>query len=64
MVEQLAKQHSHLENSIRKEIAEHHESTEIANGSQDLASGMSLFRNKRFVLNEMFQRNTSKFAIF
>ena len=24
----------------------------------------SLFRNKRFVLNEMFQWNTSKFAIF
>ena len=23
-----------------------------------------LFRNKRFALNEMFQRNTSKFAIF
>ena len=23
-----------------------------------------LFRNKRFSLNEMFQRNTSKFAIF
>ena len=22
------------------------------------------FRNKRFVLNEMFQQNTSKFAIF
>ena len=43
MVEQLAKQHSHLENSIRKEIAEHHESTEIANGSQDLASGNNFF---------------------
>ena len=26
--------------------------------------GISLFRNKRFVLNEMFQQNTSKFAIF
>ena len=25
---------------------------------------MSLFRNKRFVLNEMFQPNASKFAIF
>ena len=25
--------------------------------------GISLFRNKRFVLNEMFQQNTSKFAI-
>ena len=25
---------------------------------------LSLFRNKRFALNEMFQRNTSKFAIF
>ena len=24
----------------------------------------SLFRNKRFALNEMFQRNDSKFAIF
>ena len=24
----------------------------------------TLFRNKRFALNEMFQRNTSKFAIF
>ena len=24
----------------------------------------SLFRNKGFALNEMFQRNTSKFAIF
>ena len=24
----------------------------------------TLFRNKRFVLNEMFQLNTSKFAIF
>ena len=24
----------------------------------------SLFINKRFVLNEMFQRNASKFAIF
>ena len=24
----------------------------------------TLFRNKRFVLNEMFQRNASKFAIF
>ena len=26
--------------------------------------GKSLFRNKRFVLNEMFQWNASKFAIF
>ena len=25
---------------------------------------LSLFRNKRLVLNEMFQRNASKFAIF
>ena len=25
---------------------------------------LSLFRNKRFALNEMFQRNASKFAIF
>ena len=24
----------------------------------------ALFRNKRFALNEMFQRNASKFAIF
>ena len=24
----------------------------------------TLFRNKRFALNEMFQRNASKFAIF
>ena len=24
----------------------------------------SLFRNKRFALNEMFQQNDSKFAIF
>ena len=24
----------------------------------------SLFRNKRFALNEMFQQNASKFAIF
>ena len=26
--------------------------------------GESLFRNKRFALNKMFQRNASKFAIF
>ena len=25
---------------------------------------ITLFRNKRFELNEMFQRNASKFAIF
>ena len=25
---------------------------------------MPLFRNKRFALNEMFQRNASKFSIF
>ena len=25
---------------------------------------VALFRNKRFALNEMFQRNASKFAIF
>ena len=25
---------------------------------------VALFRNKRFALNEMFQQNTSKFAIF
>ena len=29
-----------------------------------LESLFSLFRNKRFALNEMFQRNASKFAIF
>ena len=36
-----------------------------ANISQflNLDSG-TLFRNKRFALNEMFQRNASKFAIF
>ena len=30
----------------------------------DFKDGSALFRNKRFALNEMFQRNTSKFAIF
>ena len=28
------------------------------------AAAMSLFRNKKFALSEMFQRNASKFAIF
>ena len=28
-----------------------------------LGTSTTLFRNKRFVLNEMFQRNASKFAI-
>ena len=27
-------------------------------------NAITLFRNKRFALNEMFQRNASKFAIF
>ena len=26
--------------------------------------GMTVFRNKRFLLNEMFQQNASKFALF
>ena len=29
-----------------------------------VATGKSLFINKRFALNKMFQRNASKFAIF
>ena len=29
-----------------------------------ILSSTSLFRNKRFALNKMFQRNASKFAIF
>ena len=31
---------------------------------QESCSFLPLFRNKRFALNEMFQRNASKFAIF
>ena len=30
----------------------------------ELCVSLTLFRKKRFVLNEMFQRNASKFAIF
>ena len=29
-----------------------------------IENNYSLFRNKRFALNEMFQQNASKFAIF
>ena len=29
-----------------------------------MTNHISLFRNKRFALNEMFQRNASKFALF
>ena len=34
------------------------------NGSANQAGMLSLFRNKRFMLNLMLQRNASKFTIF
>ena len=37
----------------------------VANCENDSSSSAApLFRNKRFALNEMFQQNASKFAIF
>ena len=39
-----------------------HHPTTIATRYQAMVS--TLFRNKRFALNELFQRNASKFAIF
>ena len=32
--------------------------------TEEQSLNVTLFRNKRFALNEMFQRNASKFAIF
>ena len=34
------------------------------NDNERLQNDAALFRNKRFALNKMFQRNASKFAIF
>ena len=54
-----------LSSSQVRDIIDHMTSKKIAAGAYVIREGeTSLFINKRFALNEMFQRNASKFAIF
>ena len=52
------------EEETNEEIVPEEEDVEKSPDSESKVYYISLFRNKRFVLNEMFQRNASKFAIF
>ena len=55
-----------LEIALKQQLKQKssHPSSSISNNQQQNHSKSTLFRNKRFALNEMFLRNASKFIIF